>query len=110
MRDLTDPAGGFHSAEDADSEGKEGKFYTWSVDEIREALGERRRACHQNIQYSEAGNSRIPRSIEQRAKYSHLEPLTEIAAELQIPIIEFAEELERIRLKLFETPTENSSA
>ena len=40
MRDMTSPDGGFYSAEDADSEGVEGKFYLWTYDEIKEALGE----------------------------------------------------------------------
>jgi uncharacterized protein len=40
LRDLRDPAGGFHSAEDADSEGVEGKFYVWTVAEIHDVLGE----------------------------------------------------------------------
>jgi uncharacterized protein len=39
MRDMTAPGGGFYSAEDADSEGEEGKFYVWKKDEIREVLG-----------------------------------------------------------------------
>ena len=39
-RDLADPQGGFYAAEDADSEGVEGKFYVWSPAEIREVCGD----------------------------------------------------------------------
>ena len=38
LRDLTGPEGGFYSAEDADSEGVEGKFYVWSFQEVRDIL------------------------------------------------------------------------
>ena len=40
MRDMTSPEGGFYSAEDADSEGEEGKFYLWDEEELRNILGE----------------------------------------------------------------------
>ncbi len=40
LRDLSHPSGGFYSAEDADSEGKEGKFYVWKPHEIKDILGE----------------------------------------------------------------------
>jgi uncharacterized protein YyaL (SSP411 family) len=40
LRDLTSPEGAFFSAEDADSEGREGGFYLWSRDRILEVLGD----------------------------------------------------------------------
>jgi len=38
LRDMTHPAGGFYSAEDADSEGHEGKFYCWTRAELSKLL------------------------------------------------------------------------
>ncbi len=38
LRDLTDAGGQFYSAESADSEGEEGKFYVWTADTIRRSL------------------------------------------------------------------------
>lgn len=38
IRDMMAPHGGFYSAEDADSEGVEGKFYVWSATELRNTL------------------------------------------------------------------------
>jgi uncharacterized protein YyaL (SSP411 family) len=40
LRDMTAPGGGFYSAEDADSEGVEGKFYVWTREQIEQALDE----------------------------------------------------------------------
>jgi hypothetical protein len=40
LRDLAQPEGGFSSAEDADSEGEEGKFYVWSRAELAEVAGD----------------------------------------------------------------------
>lgn len=37
-RDLRDPSGLFYSAEDADSEGEEGTYYVWTIDELRTEL------------------------------------------------------------------------
>jgi uncharacterized protein len=39
-REMTHPAGGFYSTQDADSEGVEGKFFLWTIDAVREELGD----------------------------------------------------------------------
>jgi uncharacterized protein YyaL (SSP411 family) len=40
MRDMRSPEGAFYSAQDADSEGVEGKYYVWKYDELKELLSE----------------------------------------------------------------------
>ena len=42
IRDMRDAGGAFHATEDADSEGEEGKFYVWDVEELERLLGEAR--------------------------------------------------------------------
>jgi uncharacterized protein YyaL (SSP411 family) len=39
LRDMTSPQGAFYSAEDADSEGREGRYYVWTPDQLRTVLG-----------------------------------------------------------------------
>lgn len=75
LRDMVDGQGGFHSTEDADSEGVEGKYYVWSRAEIVETLGPAAadRFC---LVYgvTEQGNFEghnilhLPRSVEESAR------------------------------------------
>lgn len=75
LRDMTDPAGGFYSTEDADSEGEEGLFYTWTPNEIEAVLGEERGATFGRVfDVTDIGNFEgrsilnLPKTIEQCAK------------------------------------------
>ena len=49
QRDMTDVKGGFYSAEDADSEGEEGLFYIWTIQELQSIIGEEDTQFIQNI-------------------------------------------------------------
>ena len=56
-RDMTSPEGGFYSAEDADSEGVEGKFYVWTQDQVYNAVGKEDGTLFcRNYDVSEKGN------------------------------------------------------
>ncbi len=57
-REMTSPEGGFYSALDADSEGEEGRFYTWTKAELDELLGERSAPFCEAFGVTEAGNFR----------------------------------------------------
>ena len=56
LRDLRHADGGFYSAEDADSEGEEGRFYVWTLDEVTALLGDDARAAVEHWGITAAGN------------------------------------------------------
>jgi len=56
LREMRDPEGGFYASLDADSEGVEGLFYTWTADELREVLGNRAEFAMVALGASPAGN------------------------------------------------------
>jgi uncharacterized protein YyaL (SSP411 family) len=75
LREMTSPAGGFYSTQDADSEGVEGKFFVWTPEEIQAVLGtERARELCAVYDVTPAGNwehtniLNLPKPLEQCAK------------------------------------------
>ena len=56
QREMTSDEGGFYSSLDADSEGEEGKFYVWKVEELDAVLGEESTVVKEFYNVSESGN------------------------------------------------------
>ena len=103
LRDLATSEGGFYSAEDADSEGAEGKFYVWSIDEIKQALTPQNADLAVkffNIQsqgnYIESPKGRNGKNILHFAK-----PIEELAQESNLTIDEFIDKLGKITSALY---------
>jgi uncharacterized protein YyaL (SSP411 family) len=103
LRDLASPEGGFYAAEDADSEGEEGKFYLWTEKEIRKALSPEDAELAVKLfgvevggNYAEAGRKRNGENILHLAK-----PLEQVASESQLTVDELIPRLGRICNLLF---------
>jgi uncharacterized protein YyaL (SSP411 family) len=56
LREMRGPEGGFYSALDADSDGVEGRFYVWTVEQLQQALGEDAEDAIRWLGASEQGN------------------------------------------------------
>lgn len=103
LRDLTSPEGGFYSAEDADSEGVEGKFYLWTCDEINSVLPPDESSLFRSIFNIETqGNFPLETGNPERRNIIHLkEPLKAIGYQLNIPEDSLRELIETMRQRLF---------
>ncbi len=103
LREMTSPEGGFYSAEDADSEGKEGKFYLWTREDIRRALDPREADLAEKIwNLEEEGNFR-DQATGRKTGGNILYPgnsLKERAESLEIQTEELEEGLNQIRKEL----------
>jgi uncharacterized protein YyaL (SSP411 family) len=103
LRDLASPEGGFYSAEDADSEGEEGKFYVWTEQQIREVLPPEDADLAVRLFGVKAGGN-FGESVRKRngANILHLaEPLEQVAAESQLTLDQLIMKLGRIQSLLF---------
>ncbi len=98
-RDMTSPEGGFYSAEDADSECEEGKFYLWTADELKGLLDKDEMGLLIRLfDINEGGNFEKGRNIlRQRTS------IEDAVSVLRVSKGELWDRLEKIREKLFQT-------
>lgn len=104
LREMTSPEGAFYSAEDADSEGEEGKFYIWTTDEIHSILGQKEADLALRVfNIAKDGNFVEEASGKKTgANILHLKKsLIEIASEVKRSPEALGENLEQIRMSLF---------
>ncbi len=105
LRDMTSAEGGFFSAEDADSEGEEGKFYVWSAEEFRGLLGDEPADMWQKIFNVQPEGNFLDEASRRKtgANILHLtRPLSVWSKHFNIPESELIERWERIRRKIFD--------
>ncbi|MBU4547697.1 MAG: thioredoxin domain-containing protein, partial [Euryarchaeota archaeon] len=104
LRDLKSPEGGFYSAEDADSEGVEGKFYVWSKEEIDVILGDSSDFICDIFQVQKEGNFAEEATGKKTGKNILVlkNSLEEISKEKQISLRKLEEKIEESRKKLFQ--------
>jgi len=87
FREMRHPDGGFYSSLDADSEGEEGKFYVWTADEVRDALGDEAALFMQMYDVTDEGNwegRNIPRLLLQSSDLAQKTGLDEADVEMRI--------------------------
>lgn len=104
LRDMTSPEGGFYSAEDADSEGEEGKFYVWTDKEIIDILGEKDGLTFNTIFNVQSGGNFHDESSGQQSRHNilHLEKgIKNTAESMDISPDELYKKIEHWRQKLF---------
>ncbi len=104
LRDMTSTKGGFYSAEDADSEGEEGKFYVWTKSELVEILGSEDAEMYSLVyNFEDEGNYEDEASREKSGtNIPHLrESLSFHAEKTGIGEKELKEKIENCRIKLF---------
>jgi uncharacterized protein YyaL (SSP411 family) len=83
LREMTGPEGGFYSALDADSEGVEGKFYVWSLDELHDVLGDDAEVALRWFGASVCGNFEGKNILESRGE----EPAPEVRARIRSALL-----------------------
>jgi len=103
MRDLASPQGGFYSAQDADTEGEEGKFYLWTTDQVFDTLAPADAELAVHIYGLRPEGNFLEDGRQSGKNVLHLaEPLEELAPYEGLTLQELIDRLHSIRDKLFE--------
>jgi uncharacterized protein YyaL (SSP411 family) len=109
LRDMTSPEGGFYSAEDADSEGVEGKFYLWTLDEIKQIFTKEESDVLAAV-YNLAEDGNVIDEATRNKTGSNILHLTgtlqEVSSKLNLAEDELIKRLEEFRRKLFSVRTQ----
>jgi uncharacterized protein YyaL (SSP411 family) len=104
LREMRAPTGAFYSAEDADSEGEEGKFYLWRAEEIHQILSaEEANLTIKAFTVEKGGNFNEEATGKRRGRnILHVKStFSEIASELKVPEQQLKMRLQNAREKLF---------
>ncbi|MDO8725810.1 MAG: thioredoxin domain-containing protein [Candidatus Methanoperedens sp.] len=101
LRDMTSPEGGFYSAEDADSEGVEGRFYVWAEEEIDSILGEDSELMKKVFGIDKHGNFREKGSSSGKNILHLSKTLPELEADLKLSAQEILRRMSDAKQKLF---------
>jgi uncharacterized protein YyaL (SSP411 family) len=103
LRDLASPEGGFYSAEDADSEGEEGKFYLWTLNEVKQVTGEDADLAIKLFGVNAEGNYFEPSHDKTGYNILHLAmPLEQVASESNLTMDALIGKLGKITNILFQ--------
>ncbi|MEN8148659.1 MAG: thioredoxin domain-containing protein [Planctomycetota bacterium] len=105
LRDMTDEGGGFYSAEDADSEGEEGKFHVWAAEELKAVLGEKDAGMFADVYGVKADGNWVDEASRERpgTNILHRPVAPEMAAKRWgMTVAELETALEPMRAKLFD--------
>ena len=103
LRDLAASKGGFYSAQDADTEGEEGKFYLWTIDEVLDTLPPADAELAVHIYGLKPEGNFLEVGRQSGKNILHIaEPLEELAPYKGLTLQELIDRLHSIREALFE--------
>ncbi len=103
LREMTHPGGGFYSTQDADSEGVEGKFFLWTIDETRSILADEAILFNEIYGVTPTGNFQEQHLPPGQNILSIITEAEDVARQKGVPLDQLDRILAEARRKLFDT-------